>query len=89
MGGFLIVLGLAGACMNWIILRHQKRFGRGEVKRNISMVPLYGLGLPLGCLFFPALRIHTLWVWLLDPILACLTLEITLWMWKKLSRSSS
>lgn len=87
-GGLLITLGFFVAWMNWNIVRHQIRFARGEVDRNSSMAPFIGLALPLGCLLFSSLRVHALWVWLLDPFSAWLVLSVPLVLWKKLTRSA-
>lgn len=88
-GGFLIALGLLTALLNWGIWRAQKRLEREGSTRHISMVALIGFALPLGCLFFPLLRVHALWVWLLDPFSAMLVLSLPLWLWQQLTRSRS
>jgi len=88
-GGLFIALGLATACLNWVILRVQKQLEREGSKRHISMIFLVGFALPIGCLFFAPLRWCTLWVWLLDLPSVYLVLSVPVWLWQKITRSSS
>ncbi len=79
--GFIVacplwLFGAFLATMNWLILRFNSLEARKGSGKWSSMGASFGVPLLLGCLVFAPLRIHALWVWLLDPSAIVLVLAI-------------
>ena len=66
-GLIFIAFGLLAAVLNWGYWRMNRDLQRRQIDRHVSMVFLVGFALPIGCLLIAPLRIHALWVWILDP----------------------
>lgn len=86
--GFIFFGGFV-ALLNWWFLSLQILSRRRGETHSPSMIGAIGALLPLGCLCFPALRIHALWVWLLDPFTASLVLNRTRDIWNQWTKQKT
>jgi len=62
-----VAIGLFFAFFNWIFLLMNLKLRREKANRHVSMIYVFGVLMPIGCLIVEPLRPHALWIWLIDP----------------------